>query len=141
MIDLCAEDATTLYARSNTRFIPLRVGNAGEWLRAEVDKAERCRSSRRPQSQLLDLGSVSSHPKIKYAENPTSSEDSMFHIFNNMRGRGQALRELFLGYASLGISRIRLWVQSRQRADTKEMQIFDSHGTYISPYASGYSVV
>jgi hypothetical protein len=33
MIDLCAEDATTLYARSNTRFIHLRVGNAGEWLR------------------------------------------------------------------------------------------------------------
>jgi hypothetical protein len=33
MIDLCAEDATILYAASNTRFIPLRVGNAGEWLR------------------------------------------------------------------------------------------------------------
>jgi hypothetical protein len=57
----------------------------------------------------------------------------MLHVFNNMRGRGEALRELFLGYTSLGISRVPLCVQSRQRADTKEMQIIDSHGIYSSP--------
>jgi hypothetical protein len=62
----------------------------------------------------------------------------MLHVFNNMRGTGEAWGKLFWGYASLGISRVPLCVQSRQRADTKEMQIIDLHGTYISPYASGY---
>ena len=46
MIDLCAEDATILYAASDTRFIPLRVGNAGEWLRTMPLGRSRSRGGR-----------------------------------------------------------------------------------------------